>query len=136
MSSASTRVGIIAVAAILLFACNDPLRGPVTGSDSSIGVDSSAGDGGGDATTDGSPTDTGGRTDSSTPTDSATGGDGSVGLGQCDPSCLAAPGAVCCTTCGSCNLAEVMCEPFCASGQRWDCELNCCFDTTTFMCVE
>ena len=51
--------------------------------------------------------------------------------GECDPSCMAAPGAVCCTTCG-CGASD--CRPVCNGGYEWDCEVQCCFDYDLLEC--
>ncbi len=60
--------------------------------------------------------------------------DAGVGTGvMCSNTCLATPGAVCCTMCG-CS-AEVRCTPVCPDGYVWDCELTCCFDRTAFHCL-
>lgn len=132
MISLALRGGLALAVAVLLFACNDGYRGPRP-ADSSITVDSAAGDSAaGDSSV---VTDSTVATDTSTPPiDSSVTGDGSTTPpGQCEPSCLAMPGADCCFTCGAC--AEVSCTPVCPDGQRWDCELSCCFDTSTTSCV-
>lgn len=51
--------------------------------------------------------------------------------GECDPSCMAAPDAVCCTECG-CAASD--CRPTCASPYEWDCEVQCCFDYDLLQC--
>ncbi len=118
--------GCLALAvALVLFGCGEPRRGP-GGVDSSVTIDSSSGDG---ASGDAAVTDSTVRTDTSvTPTDSSVTGDGSTLPGQCDPSCLATPGAVCCQACGSCG--EVDCDPVCPDGAFWDCETGCCRSST------
>ena len=52
--------------------------------------------------------------------------DASSSSGQCDPTCMAQAGAVCCTSCG-CD-GTVKCIPVCDSPYQWDCEMRCCFD--------
>jgi hypothetical protein len=76
-------------------------------------------------------------TDGSLPGDDGgvPGTDGGGGGGLCDPACMAMSGAVCCTACGACSGAAVMCTPVCDDGLRWDCELECCFDTSTVSCT-
>jgi hypothetical protein len=132
MNSFALNAGFALAIAALLFACNDGYRAPRPTGDSSIGVDSAAGD---SAVGDSAVTDSTVATDTSTPpSDSSVPGDASTTPpGQCEPSCLAMPGADCCFGCGAC--AEVSCTPVCPEGQRWDCELSCCFDTTTTSCV-
>lgn len=131
MNSLALKGGLVLAVAVLLFGCGDPLRGPRPTGDSSVTLDSGSGDGAsGDATV----TDSTVATDSSTSTDSSVTGDGSTVLpGQCEPSCLETPGAVCCQSCGSCG--EVDCTPVCPDGTTWDCELMCCFDSTTTGCI-
>lgn len=51
--------------------------------------------------------------------------------GDCDPSCMAAPGAVCCTGCG-CGSGD--CRPTCSGSYEWDCEVQCCFDYDLLEC--
>ena len=51
--------------------------------------------------------------------------------GDCDPSCMAAPDAVCCTSCG-CGSGD--CTPVCNSPYVWDCEVQCCFDYDLLEC--
>lgn len=61
------------------------------------------------------------------PTDTGSGG-------PCEASCMAAPGAVCCTTCG---CAATDCLPACQrSGYTWDCEVQCCFNYDLLQCDE
>lgn len=127
----------MATTLIVLVGCGDPLRGPGRGGgDSSVTLDGATGDGatGDGATGDAARPDTGIVTDSSLP-DTLVAGDSSTPNGQCAPACLAMSGAVCCTTCGTC-AAEVSCEPICPVGTGWDCERECCFDTTGFACVD
>jgi hypothetical protein len=51
--------------------------------------------------------------------------------GDCDPSCMAAPDATCCTTCG-CGSGD--CTPVCNGNYQWDCEVGCCFDYDLLEC--
>ena len=44
----------------------------------------------------------------------------------CDPTCMAQPGAVCCTQCAC--TGTVKCTPVCDPPYQWDCEMRCCFD--------
>jgi len=53
--------------------------------------------------------------------------------GNCDATCMAQSGAVCCEDCG-CGGATVRCTPVCESPFQWDCEMACCFNYTTFQC--
>lgn len=62
--------------------------------------------------------DTGPKTDSST--------------SVCAATCMAQSGAVCCTGCG-CD-GTVKCLPVCDSPYKWDCEMRCCFNYTTYKC--
>ena len=61
-----------------------------------------------------------------------------VESGECSASCMAQSGAQCCTTCGGCNEveADLRCEPTCAEGFQWDCEVQCCFDYENTVCAE
>lgn len=52
---------------------------------------------------------------------------------ECEATCMAQSGAVCCTTCG-CEAA-VWCQPTCSSGYQWDCEVECCFDYELQQCA-
>lgn len=54
-------------------------------------------------------------------------------VGPCDPTCMAQPGAVCCTDCG-CS-GTVKCMPECDSPYQWDCEMRCCYDYTNYKCM-
>jgi hypothetical protein len=56
-----------------------------------------------------------------------------VPAGPCADSCMGQAGAVCCTACG-CS-APVACAPVCGSGTMWDCEMQCCFDSTALKCA-
>jgi hypothetical protein len=58
---------------------------------------------------------------------------GPVAPGSCSPSCLSAPGAVCCQACGCSGSPR--CDPVCPAPFMWDCELTCCFNYTTFECL-
>lgn len=53
-------------------------------------------------------------------------------LGQCDPTCMAQAGAVCCRECGC--TGTVRCYPECGDF-TWDCEMGCCYDYQTHQCV-
>ena len=52
---------------------------------------------------------------------------------ECDATCMAQSGAVCCTECG-CEAA-VWCQPVCGSSYMWDCELGCCYDYELQQCA-
>ncbi len=125
MTSTALKGGLVLAVAFLLFGCGNGYRGPrSSGGDSSVTIDGSA-----DGSFDGGVGDTavgdGAVADTSVSTDGSTTGDGSTTApGQCEPSCLDTPGAVCCMTCGSCG--EVDCTPVCSDGQVWDCELLTC----------
>jgi len=79
--------------------------------------------GGGEANACGVPT----VADASVP-----GPDGSTS-DNCDPTCMAQSGAVCCEDCG-CGGATVRCTRVCESPYQWDCEMGCCFNYTNFTC--
>lgn len=53
-------------------------------------------------------------------------------LGQCDPTCMAQSGAVCCRECG-CS-GTVRCYPDCGD-YTWDCEIGCCYDYQNHQCI-
>src|SRR5688572_27388860 len=101
---------------VALLACGDD-REPVDAAsrgDGSVRLDAGrAGDAG--PRPDGASTDTGvaGSDGGSSDVDGAV-------PALCDPACLEAPGARCCTDCG-CGGAAMRCEPMCSSPYRWDC---------------
>ncbi|MCB9506533.1 MAG: hypothetical protein H6697_02570 [Myxococcales bacterium] len=49
-------------------------------------------------------------------------------VGECDPACMEASGATCCTECGC------TCHPTCTAGYEWDCEVMCCFNYDLLEC--
>jgi hypothetical protein len=53
--------------------------------------------------------------------------------GNCDPTCMAQSGAVCCKECGC--TGTVLCYPVCESPYQWDCEIGCCYDYNTQQCM-
>ncbi len=53
--------------------------------------------------------------------------------GACQAACMAQPGAQCCSACG-CE-AKIACQPTCAPGSHWDCEVKCCFDNAKLACA-
>lgn len=136
MTKSSFIFACVAVVALALGGCTSRERGP--GHGGGTGTDAGGGgttDGGGD--TDGSmaSADGGGSTTDGGGTTTTDGGGGGGGeQGTCDPTCLEASGAYCCTTCG-CSGSGPRCDPRCDAPYEWDCEIGCCFDYDTFECA-
>jgi hypothetical protein len=120
-----------ALSCLVLFsiACGDDDRAPIdaaTRRDAIVGGSDSGAPRDGGRPTDGAVDSGGSAGDAAVPADGGAGG-------LCDPTCLAMPGAMCCTMCG-CEAA-VRCTPVCPSPSRWDCEVGCCFDYELLRCV-